>query len=143
MQHLCLSSRRHPQLTATRTATPTLTNTPTRTATPTLTSTPTRTATPSSVVSCYGPFTLYNIGPNVDECRTDQGTGSHYSNANTTIINSNITGDADGYILYDDGACTTTSNFIDRHNTAGVIFGTNGSGVITSRGCGAQTLTFL
>ncbi len=91
-------------------------------------------------VTCYGPFTLYKIGPGIDACNTDQGSQTLYSDADSTIINSNIVGDADGYILYTNNTCTTTyanSTPSPVHNTQGAIFYTDGSGVISSSPCGS------
>lgn len=87
--------------------------------------------------SCFGPFTLYNLGPSIDECNTTQGSGTYYSNGNSTVINNNLVGEADGYILYTNSGCTVTANNVDVHNQQGVILGTDSSGIITTRGCGA------
>lgn len=84
---------------------------------------------------CYGPFTLYNIGPSIDECGTSQGSGTYYSNGNSTVINNNLVGEADGYILYTNSGCSSVAANVTVHAQQGVILATNGSGVITTRGC--------
>lgn len=85
--------------------------------------------------TCFGPFTLYAIGPNIEECRTDQGSSVVYSNGSSVAINNNIVGEADGYILYTSDTCTKVVRNAALNNTQGVILYTNSSGVIASSGC--------
>lgn len=84
---------------------------------------------------CYGPFTLYNVGDQIDECNTDQGSGTYYSNGNSTVIENNLVGEADGYILYTNSGCSSVAANVTVHAQQGVILATDGSGVITTRGC--------
>lgn len=81
---------------------------------------------------CYGPFTLYSIGPGVSECRFDQGNATYYSNY--SALNSEASTGADGYFMYTD-SCTTTATGVSVHNGSGRIFYTDGAGVITSTAC--------
>lgn len=85
--------------------------------------------------TCYGGFTLYNIGPGFDECGVSLGSGQYYSNGDNTVINSNTVGTADGKFLYTNNTCTTVAANVTVHNLQGVIFYVDGAGVITTTGC--------
>lgn len=83
-------------------------------------------------VTCYGPVTLYNIGPAISECRFDQGGGIYYSSYADL---GNVTNtDADGSFIYTD-TCTTPATGISVHNGSGRIFYTDGVGAISSTAC--------
>lgn len=80
-------------------------------------------------------FTLYNIGPGFDECRTDQGSATYYSTSSAAIINSNIVGTANDAILYTNSTCTTVAANATVHNLQGVIFYVSTEGTINTTGC--------
>jgi hypothetical protein len=78
---------------------------------------------------------LYNAGPGFDECNVTQGSATYYTTSSVGIITNNTVGVADGAILYTDSVCTQVAGNRYIHNSAGVIFYTDGAGVISTTGC--------
>jgi hypothetical protein len=81
---------------------------------------------------CYGGFLFENVGPNVGECGSSQGSDTYYSNGELT--GSLVPPVANGLILYTDVLCTSVASNLSVHNGSTILY-TDGAGVISSIGC--------
>lgn len=95
----------------------------------------------SAPVVCYGGFTLQNVGPNIGECGSSQGSAVYYSNFSgqlTASIDPYVPAisdnSADNSILYTDSSCTAVASNVSVHNGSRIFY-TDGAGVISSTGC--------